>query len=91
MSGFRQAVYQVVTSIPPGQVMTYGAVAKQAGYPRAARAVGTLMAQNLDPTIPCHRVIRSDGSLGNYNRGGTQAKLQKLQSEGYIPQKKSSK
>lgn len=50
-------------------VMTYGQVAKAAGSPRAARAVGTILSQNYDPTIPCHRVIRSDGRPGQYNRG----------------------
>ncbi len=49
--------------------MTYGEVARRAGNPRAARAVGTIMRANYDPTVPCHRVVRSDGTLGGYNRG----------------------
>ncbi len=49
--------------------MTYGEVAELAGSPGAARAVGSIMKYNFDPSIPCHRVIRSDGKLGKYNRG----------------------
>lgn len=64
---FRRAVYEVLLSIPPGETVSYGALAEMAGHPRAARAVGTAMATNPLPiVIPCHRVIRSDGSLGNY-------------------------
>ena len=66
---FRTRVYEVVRQIPRGMVMTYGDVAKEAGSPGAARAVGTILSQNYDPAIPCHRVIRSDGRPGQYNRG----------------------
>jgi len=55
--------------------MTYGAVAAAAGSPRAARVVGSLMAKNHDRTVPCHRVMRADGTPGNYNRGGPGMKL----------------
>lgn len=58
-------------------------VAKRAGNRRAARAVGTIMKNNFDPAIPCHRVIRADGTLGDYNRGGSEAKRKILISEGY--------
>lgn len=54
--------------------MTYGCVARAVGNPRAARAVAAIMARNYDPAIPCHRVVRADGSLGGYNRGGEAAK-----------------
>lgn len=81
---FIEAVYRIVRAIPKGSVMTYGAIAKKAGSPGAARAVGTLMAKNFDPTIPCHRVIRSDGTLGNYNRGGEKAKRALLKKEGAL-------
>lgn len=81
---FAEKVYAVVRAIPWGSVMTYGAVAKKAGSPGASRAVGTLMAKNFDTTIPCHRVIRSDGALGAYNRGGTAAKRRLLLQEGAI-------
>lgn len=66
---FSEAVWQIVTRIPRGRVLSYADVAKEAGFPGAARAVGTLMKQNFDPARPCHRVIRSDGTLGEYNRG----------------------
>ena len=80
-SSFAQAVHAVVRSIRRGRVMTYGAVAVQAGFPGAGRAVGTLMKKNFDPDIPCHRVIRSDGGIGEYNRG-TEEKRDRLITEG---------
>lgn len=66
---FAESVHDVVRQIPSGRTMSYGDVAKRAGYPGAARAVGTLLSKNFDPSIPCHRVIRADGKLGHYNRG----------------------
>lgn len=64
---FEHAVYVVLLSIPAGATVAYGELAEMAGYPRAARAVGNVMAANPIPVvIPCHRVIRADGSLGNY-------------------------
>lgn len=68
-SDFRARVFSVVRKIKEGDVLTYGQVALQAGNPRAARAVGAILHTNYDPSIPCHRVVRSDGSLGGYNRG----------------------
>ena len=79
---FTLRVYAVVAKIPRGKVMTYKQVAAKAGNSGAARAVGTLMAKNYDPKIPCHRVIRSDGKIGNYNRGGQKKKLALLKQEG---------
>ncbi|MEM9336282.1 MAG: MGMT family protein [Patescibacteria group bacterium] len=84
MSNFSDQVKQVVAKIPKGQVMTYSEVAKRAGSPKAARAVANLMAKNYDPAIPCHRVIRTDGSLGGYNRGGVEKKRAILQAEGAV-------
>ncbi len=55
--------------IPAGQVMTYKEVAIKAGWPKAYRAVGNILHKNYDSQIPCHRVVRSDGRLGGYNRG----------------------
>lgn len=66
---FKEAVYDVVRRIPKGETMTYKGVAERIGRPGACRAVGTALSQNHDPKIPCHRVIRSDGKLGGYNRG----------------------
>lgn len=59
----------MVRKIPEGKTLTYKDVALLAGSPRAYRAVGNILNQNYDPQIPCHRVIRSDGKLGGYNRG----------------------
>jgi len=80
---FSESVKTIVRSIPPGNTMTYQAVAKAAGSPKAARAVARIMAGNYDPTVPCHRVIRSDGRLGGYNRGGEDVKRAILNTEGY--------
>lgn len=77
-------VLEVVKSIPKGSVMTYGGVAKKAGNARAARAVGSYMKNNYDKTVPCHRVIRSDGKIGEYNRGGPSAKRALLIKEGAL-------
>lgn len=66
--------------------MTYQSVAARAGNPKAARAVASIMSANYDEAIPCHRVIRSDGGLGGYNRGGTEAKRARLIAEGWNQQ-----
>jgi len=64
---FTAKVLEVVRHIPKGRIMTYKAVAIEAGNPQAARAVGTILKNNDNPAIPCHRVIRSDGTVGGYN------------------------
>ncbi len=89
MKSFQQRVVEVVKQIPKGEVLTYGEVAKLSGNEKASRAVGTIMAKNKDKTIPCHRVVRSDGSLGMYN--GLQGKSKKgiLEKEGVIFDKNS--
>jgi O-6-methylguanine DNA methyltransferase len=84
MATFAEQVYDIVRAIPAGSVCSYQEVALAAGRPRAARAVANLMARNYDPSIPCHRVIRSDGTLGGYNRGGTPEKARLLQREGAV-------
>ncbi len=81
---FSEHVRQVVRTIKKGSVMTYKEVAERVGNPRAARAVAQVMARNYDPSVPCHRVVRSDGTLGGYNRGGTEAKRVLLASEGSL-------
>lgn len=81
MSEFKEKVYSVVRSIPKGQTLTYKRVAELIGQPKAARAVGSVLRQNFDPNIPCHRVVRSDGRAGGYNRGGEESKRLLLESE----------
>ena len=71
---FVERVLAVVRKIKRGTTRTYGEVARLAGSPGAARAVGTIMANNFDTTIPCHRVVRADGTVGGYNRGGVPEK-----------------
>lgn len=67
LNDFTRAVYETLLGVPPGLTVSYGVLAQMAGFPRAARAVGTAMANNPIPiVVPCHRVIRSDGSLGRY-------------------------
>jgi len=75
MKSFTEAVYVVVRNIPKGEVLTYKEVAERAGRPKAWRAVGNILNKNYDMNIPCHRVIRSDGGLGGYNRGEDLKKL----------------
>lgn len=81
---FVERVKDVVRAIPKGETRSYKSVAARAGNPNAARAVARIMSQNYDPTIPCHRVIRADGSLGGYNRGGLVAKKKLLHREGAL-------
>lgn len=83
VTAFRDAVFAVVRLIPEGKTRTYREVAAAAGSPRASRAVGNALNTNYDPAIPCHRVVRSDGTPGGYNRGADQKK-KRLQAEGAI-------
>lgn len=69
MKNFKETVFEIVRNVSPGKVLTYKQVAEMAGRPRAYRAVGNILNSNYDPQIPCHRVIRSDGKTGGYNRG----------------------
>jgi methylated-DNA-[protein]-cysteine S-methyltransferase len=67
---FRVAAWDAMRRVPPGQTVTYTELAAAAGNPRAARAAGAACAQNLVPlVVPCHRVVRSDASLGGYYYG----------------------
>jgi len=67
LTSFRLDVYRALLRVPAGVTVSYGALAELAGHPGAARAVGSAMAENPLPIlIPCHRVVRSDGSLGRY-------------------------
>lgn len=78
---FADQVRKIVAEIPKGETLSYGEVARRAGNVRAARAVGNILKKNFDPTIPCHRVIRSDGKTGDYNRGA-ERKRELLKREG---------
>ncbi len=69
MTLFQNKVYEAVRKIPKGKVLSYKQVAKLVGRSRAYRAVGNLLNKNQNSKIPCHRVIRSDGKLGGYNKG----------------------
>ena len=80
-SSFKEKILATVRSIPKGETKTYKEVAVLAGFPGAARAVGTIMRGNYDETVPCHRVVRSDGKIGEYNRGGPEAKRALLEKE----------
>ena len=71
---FSDRVRGVVAQIPRGETRTYREVANLAGSPRAFRAVGNILSKNYNPDIPCHRVVRSDGTLGGYNRGAGKKK-----------------
>jgi methylated-DNA-[protein]-cysteine S-methyltransferase len=74
-AGFRRAVLEELCAIPYGATRSYAAVAAAVGNPKAVRAVGTACARNPVPlVVPCHRVVRSDGTIGNYG-GGTDAKV----------------
>lgn len=81
MSDFVQQVHNVVKRIPVGKTMSYKEVAVAAGNPGAWRAVGRIMSRNYDKSIPCHRVVRSDGKMGGYNRGGIEIKQNLLAQE----------
>jgi O-6-methylguanine DNA methyltransferase len=81
MNLFQRKVFEVIKKIPKGRVLTYKEVAKLAGRPKAWRAVGNVLNKNRDLKIPCHRVIRSDGKIGGYNRG-IKKKITLLKKEG---------
>ena len=67
---FQQEVWQAMRAIPAGETWSYAELAAKAGRPSATRAAGTACARNLvAPFVPCHRVVRSDGSLGGYYYG----------------------
>ena len=80
---FQKKVWNYIKKIPKGQVKTYKEVAIAIKTPKSARAVANACAKNpYAPKIPCHRVVRSDGSLGGYSgRGGINEKLRLLRSE----------
>ena len=81
---FQIKVWNAITKIPRGKVMTYKELAKIIKHPNASRAVANACGKNPFPVkIPCHRVIRSDGKLGGYSgKGGIRTKKEILKSEG---------
>jgi O-6-methylguanine DNA methyltransferase len=80
---FQQAVWLACMSIPEGQTRSYKWIAERIGRPGAVRAVGTALGKNpFAPTVPCHRVISSDGTLGGFSApGGLKAKRKLLRKE----------
>jgi O-6-methylguanine DNA methyltransferase len=81
---FKQRVVDIVSRIPKGETMTYHQVAEKAGSPKAARAVGSIMSKNKDMSVPCHRVIRKDGKIGEYNGLRGSSKKELLSGEGAL-------
>lgn len=87
LTDFQRSVLEATATIPKGEVKPYGWVARQIDRPKAVRAVGSALAHNPVPLIiPCHRVVRSDGQIGNYSLGGPHIKIDLLQHEGAYPQ-----
>jgi len=87
LTEFEQAVLKKALEIPRGQVRPYGWIAREIGHPAAVRATGSALAKNPIPLlIPCHRVVRSDGHIGNYSMGGARAKKRVLEVEGAEPE-----
>lgn len=92
LSTYQQAVLRVLAEVPKGKVTTYGDLAKELAKrdpkwsPRSSRAVGTTMKNNVcGPRIPCHRVIKSDGGIGNFRggeKGAVDVKIRMLIDEG---------
>ncbi len=80
---FREKVIAVVKKISKGKTLSYKQVAAKAGHAGAARAVGAIMRANKDKTVPCHRVIRSDGKIGGYNSIRGPSKRVLLKREGW--------
>jgi methylated-DNA-[protein]-cysteine S-methyltransferase len=81
---FHRRVYEITRAIPPGEVLTYGEVARRLGEPGAARAVGQALGKNpFAPVIPCHRVLAAGGKSGGFSaEGGANTKLRMLEIEG---------
>ena len=79
LTPFQRAVLLECAKIPKGKTITYAELARRIGKPHAARAVGNALAINpLAPLIPCHRVVKGDGSLGGYSAKGGQKKKESL-------------
>lgn len=84
LTEFEKKVLALLKKVPRGKVTTYARLARRAGSPLAARAVGNAMHKNPDaPKVPCHRVVKSDGTLGGY-AGGHARKISLLKKEGVL-------
>ena len=83
MQTFNQKIYELLKKVPKGRVTTYKILAEKLGT-KAYRAVGNAMAANpYAPKVPCHRVVNSDGNVGNYSgKGGKKGKIRMLEKEG---------
>ena len=83
---FQVIVWKYLKTIPKGEIRTYKEVAKAIKRPLSYRAVANAIAKNpYSPLIPCHRVIKSDGSVGGYSgKGGVETKVKLLKSEGIV-------
>lgn len=87
-TAFEVAVWTKALEIPRGEVRPYGWIAAEIGRPRAVRAVGTALGHNPVPlVVPCHRVVRTDGSIGEYSLGGPANKRTILAAEGLDPER----
>lgn len=87
LTKFEKKVLKLLKKVSKGQVITYGALARAVGRPKAARAVGNAL--NKNPNLikcPCHRVVKSDGQVGGYARGEKE-KIRLLKSEGVLTEK----
>ncbi len=78
---FAEKVYAACARIPRGKVSTYASIARAIGKPGASRAVGNALNRNRSDSVPCHRVVRSDGAVGGFAHG-TQRKIGMLRAEG---------
>lgn len=86
LSEFERAVLMKALEIPSGEVRPYSWIAREIGHPEAVRAVGTALGKNPVPLlIPCHRVVRADGTIGKYSMGGSRVKRALLEVEGVEP------
>ena len=87
ISQFEKSVYAACGKIPKGRLSTYAQIARAIGKPQSARAVGNALNKNpFAPRVPCHRVIRSDGSVGGFASGSAE-KIKMLKKEGIAVKK----
>ncbi|MBI5787109.1 MAG: MGMT family protein [Candidatus Niyogibacteria bacterium] len=82
-TAFERKIWAAAKRIPCGRVATYADIARIIGSPQAGRAVGNALNKNPYQSVPCHRVVRSDGAVGGYAHGA-RAKIRKLAAEGVL-------